>query len=199
MLIVPRYNGSGVYRFTCIPTGNIYIGGSFELRQRILAHIRLLRNGQHHNPYLQSAWDKYGEAAFLITVEEECSRAQLTEREQYYLDTLQPFAPAHFNITRDASNPARDMSPEARQRRSEAQRQRPPRSAENRQKTSESQHDPITRELNAAAHRGRKHSDETRQKMRDWHAKRPPDSEETRRRRSDSLRRTAEEKRNQRG
>jgi len=41
-----------------------------------------------HNPKLQNAWNKYGEASFVFEILELCEPLLCVEREQYYLDTI---------------------------------------------------------------------------------------------------------------
>lgn len=110
--------GSGIYCITCIPTGKIYIGSAVILRYRWNKHVRELQNNKHSNSHLQHAWNKYGEASFVITVLEYCDKENLLEREQYYLDTWQPFKLRGFNIARSARSPqaGRKLTPEHRAR-----------------------------------------------------------------------------------
>lgn len=79
----------GVYQILCIPTGKIYIGSGVDLRRRWQHHRDELcrRYGrQHHNRYLQNAWDKYGESAFRFEVLELTSPDQLLVVEQRWMD-----------------------------------------------------------------------------------------------------------------
>lgn len=59
---IPRT--SGVYQILCLPTGKVYVGSAVDLYGRWRDHRRYLRQGIHHNKYLQAAWDKYGEESF---------------------------------------------------------------------------------------------------------------------------------------
>lgn len=92
----------GIYRITCTPTGKIYIGQSKNLQARLYGHKTALISGRHDNKHLLSAWDKYGEEAFLFEIIEICEYADLTSREQYWLDLLQPFDSRGFNVSRVA-------------------------------------------------------------------------------------------------
>lgn len=47
-------------------------------------------DGNHHTPYLQHAWNKYGAEAFEFSVLEQCLCENLETREQFYIDTLKP-------------------------------------------------------------------------------------------------------------
>jgi hypothetical protein len=57
-----------------------------NLRARWDAHRRDLRRGLHHNPYLQHAWDRYGESDFELVVLEYVEVARLLDTEQLWID-----------------------------------------------------------------------------------------------------------------
>ena len=59
---------SGVYQILCIPTAKIYVGSSLNISERWWEHRWDLRRGTHHSRYLQRAWDKYGEEAFVFSI-----------------------------------------------------------------------------------------------------------------------------------
>lgn len=86
MNTIPRT--SGIYKWTCTPTGKIYIGSAINLYRRRIWHVTDLRKGTHHNHYLQNAWNKYGESAFTFDVIELVLEPFLLEREQYWLGKL---------------------------------------------------------------------------------------------------------------
>ena len=81
---------SGVYRIINRLNGKEYIGSSVDTPARWKGHRRMLRSGQHHSRYLQRAWNKYGEAAFLFEVVEPCPPDQLLVVEQRWLDKVGP-------------------------------------------------------------------------------------------------------------
>ena len=93
---------SGIYKITNEITGKFYIGSSIDIDQRFLDHKRDLNNKTHVNIILQRSWDKHGEKAFSNTTLEECSPEKCFEREQYYLDTLQPYKSIGYNIGKHA-------------------------------------------------------------------------------------------------
>lgn len=101
MVSIPQT--SGVYKITCIVTGKFYIGSSNNLRDRWAFHKRSLRKGNHYSPYLQRSWDKYGESAFEFEILELVMPWSVFDREQYYLDALQPFGKRGFNTNRTAT------------------------------------------------------------------------------------------------
>ncbi len=101
--MLPR--APGIYQITCSPTGKFYIGSTTNIYTRWHSgHRSLLRRGVHYNPYLQNAWNKYGEQAFSTTVLDSCDSTDLIAREQFWLDTLQPFGDRGFNIAIDTEN-----------------------------------------------------------------------------------------------
>lgn len=113
--ILPRT--CGVYRILCTVNNKIYIGSSVNMRVRQNTHINDLKKGVHRNKHLQNAWNKYGQGAFTFEVIEECVRGEQLAREQYYLDTIQPYKQTvGFNIGQkaEAAMLGQTLSPEAR-------------------------------------------------------------------------------------
>lgn len=103
----------GVYVIECSANGAFYIGSSAVVSARRREHRRSLRVQKHHSPYLQNAWNKYGEGAFELRVLEECPREDLIAREQEYLDVFQP----PFNVCAVAGSRAGvPHPPEVRER-----------------------------------------------------------------------------------
>jgi len=80
-------NVSGVYQITLIEDGRIYIGSAANITHRWKWH----RNSQVQ--LIGKMIKKYGKEAFSFKVLEEVEpiKERLEEREQYYLDMLQPF------------------------------------------------------------------------------------------------------------
>lgn len=89
---------SGIYKITCTANGRFYIGSSNNCERRWITHRRDLRGQYHRNPHLQRAFNQYSEKCFTFEVIENVFVDTLLEREQYWLDTLQPFSPNGFNI-----------------------------------------------------------------------------------------------------
>lgn len=108
----------GIYRITCIANNRIYVGSTANLHKRQLDHFSYLRRNKHQNPYLQRAWNKYGEQAFTFEVLELVLVPEmLITREQYWFDKLKPFGNKGFNIAREAGHRVRlgrPHTPEAR-------------------------------------------------------------------------------------
>lgn len=87
---------SGIYKITI--NGKLYIGSAKSFRTRWGIHLNDLRKGKHSNPILQRSYLKHGEDAFNFEIIEECSIDKLIEREQYWIDKLNP----DYNIRRVA-------------------------------------------------------------------------------------------------
>lgn len=86
---------SGIYCIINIANQKRYVGSTKNLQQRLLKHRALLRHNKHENILLQNSWNKYKEQSFDYYILEFCSEDSLTQREQYYIDTLKP----ELNIT----------------------------------------------------------------------------------------------------
>lgn len=102
-------NKTGVYKITCntnkrfyIGSASSYIGYKIGFKTRLNHHITRLNANKHRNPILQNSWNKYGSNDFKFEIVEFCEPINCKEREQYYIDTLQPFYPNGFNICKNA-------------------------------------------------------------------------------------------------
>lgn len=93
----------GVYKIINQVNKKIYIGSSKDIYKRWTQHIDKLNKGEHENKHLQNAWNKYGSDNFEFEIVEECSSGAQFEREQYYLNTLNPFDENGYNIVRQIS------------------------------------------------------------------------------------------------
>lgn len=81
----------GVYKIINLVNNKIYVGSSIDLYKRKSSHFSALRNNFHCNKYLQSSYNKYGENNFIFDVIEYIDdKDKLLDREQYWLDTLNP-------------------------------------------------------------------------------------------------------------
>lgn len=78
---------SGIYEIRHVESGRVYVGSALCIPCRWRLHLHYLKQGKHHSSYLQRAWVKYGEDAFVFSVLEECAPKQLTEREQHWIDS----------------------------------------------------------------------------------------------------------------
>jgi group I intron endonuclease len=57
---------AGVYSIQNVCDGKIYVGSTVDFNTRFDRHRTALRNNQHFNQYLQRAWKKHREVAFLF-------------------------------------------------------------------------------------------------------------------------------------
>lgn len=83
-----------IYKIENISNGKIYIGSSKDTKRRWKSHQTRLRSGDHHNIYLQRAFNKYGEENFVYSIiellDENCDKSLQFEREDYYIKMLKP-------------------------------------------------------------------------------------------------------------
>lgn len=79
---------TGIYQILNLVNGKFYIGKSVNIYKRWYNHQCELRKGKNKSPYLQAAWNKYGEDAFEFIVVELCDKNQLEIKEQHWIDTL---------------------------------------------------------------------------------------------------------------
>ena len=93
----------GVYKITNMVNGKFYIGSSNNIYNRWCQHKNSLNEGTHGNTHLQNAWNKYEEQNFKFEIIEECAPEMQFEREQFYLNKLNPFDDNGYNIVRQIS------------------------------------------------------------------------------------------------
>ena len=93
----------GVYKITNTVNGKIYVGSSKDIKNRWYQHKKKLNEGKHGNTHLQNAWDLYGRDSFVFEIIEECLPESQFEREQHYLNALNPFDDNGYNIVRKIS------------------------------------------------------------------------------------------------
>lgn len=168
---------TGVYWIRNTANGKRYVGSAARaFEKRWALHRSRLRRGVHDNAHLQSAWNKYGEDAFVFEVVERCLSEECLAREQYWMDLCGVTDPrVGYNIHPTAGSPLGcKLSKEhkanlsAAQRRSYASGKRLPtkHGAESRAKIAAANRarSPESRERHAALLRGRKQSAETKAK-----------------------------------
>lgn len=93
----------GIYKITNLITLEIYIGssaGKYGIQKRWNEHRNKLRKNKHVNTKLQNSWNKYKENNFIFEIVELCPKEDTINREQYYIDTLNP----QFNINKCAKS-----------------------------------------------------------------------------------------------
>lgn len=80
----------GIYKILNVKNSKAYVGSSVNIEDRWQTHKWALRKGQHHSHHLQSSWSIHPEGDFEFSVIEECGKEELIEREQFYIDSLNP-------------------------------------------------------------------------------------------------------------
>lgn len=94
------YGSSGIYCITNEKTGKKYIGQTNNLPKRKVQHLSALRNGVHDNRLMQADWnsDEDAEKHFKFEIIEKCPQCKMNERENYWIQTLETWAPNGYNI-----------------------------------------------------------------------------------------------------
>lgn len=91
---------SGIYMWTNKITGDIYIGQSIDLANRLKRYFNANYLEKNKSFLISRALVKYGHSSFSLTILEYCEKSELNEREQYYLDNLEP----DYNILKNAAS-----------------------------------------------------------------------------------------------
>ena len=126
MSIEPKI--TGIYKIVNTVNGHKYVGSGMSVKGRWRTHLHCLRKNKHHSPYLQRAWNKYGEEAFEFIVIEECEpiKEVLLEREQFWIDELHAYGKTGYNGTPKAANSlGYKHTEESKKKISEANKDRP--------------------------------------------------------------------------
>ncbi len=93
----------GVYQIRNVQTGDRYVGRAISFARRCQEHRTLLRGGRHTSIYLQNAWNKYGEQAFVFEPLLLCLPDEAIRIEQKLLDR----GTARYNLSRSAVSQVR--------------------------------------------------------------------------------------------
>lgn len=81
---------SGIYKITCIKTGEIYIGKSVDIKSRWQQHCKSAFNcGTIAHSLLHTKMKQYGIENFTFELVEQVPKEQLSERESFYIDFYQ--------------------------------------------------------------------------------------------------------------
>ena len=78
-----------VYKITCSEDNRMYIGASKNPKNRMREHFLHLSRGNHHNRFLQRAYNKYGKDSFSHEIIERCNtEEQMWKRETEIIEEL---------------------------------------------------------------------------------------------------------------
>jgi group I intron endonuclease len=80
---------TGIYTITNLVNSKIYVGSvttSFNKRKNV--HFHLLKSNKHFNPYLQNAYNKYGEDSFLFEILDTYDKTLCLSMESYWINIL---------------------------------------------------------------------------------------------------------------
>jgi len=91
---------AGIYVIRNKIDNRLYIGQSNNILKRFREHKNALNGNYHFNRYLQRVWNKYGSYSFEFYTLETCNLDDLTDREQFWIDTLKP----EFNLAPAANS-----------------------------------------------------------------------------------------------
>lgn len=81
---------SGIYKITCLKTGEIYIGKSTDIKSRWQQHCKSAFNcGTIAHSLLHTKMKQYGIEQFTFEVVEQVPKDQLSEREKFYINFYQ--------------------------------------------------------------------------------------------------------------
>ena len=153
LIIKDNQNKSGIYKWTNKLTNDIYIGQSLDLSKRFIRYFNLSYLKNRDTLVISRALIKYGYSNFSLEILEYCDIANLTEREQYYFDKLNP----EYNTLKIAgSSLGRKLTEETKTKISKSLK---------KSKINKKTHTEETKDLMRQKALGRKHSEDTLLKM----------------------------------
>jgi group I intron endonuclease len=76
----------GIYKIINVVNNKFYVGSAVNFSRRKTRHFSELRTNKHNNKHLQSAWNKYGEPAFIFAIIQNVeNKEELLEAENVWL------------------------------------------------------------------------------------------------------------------
>jgi group I intron endonuclease len=94
-----------IYTIRNLVTGDIYVGQTSDRSRRFSRHRCSLRDGTHHNRFLQRSYRKYGAAAFVYeAVEKDLTEEQANAREAALIVDLRRDGRTVFNLREGGQN-----------------------------------------------------------------------------------------------
>jgi group I intron endonuclease len=152
---------SGIYAIINTINEKHYIGSAINFKIRHRLHFNTLKRNEHKNQKLQNSWNKNWPFHFIFVILEYCEKEKLIEREQWWIDRLQP----EYNIAKVGSvlghkhNDITRAKMRANFNRSEKTKKRRSQSKLGKKQTPEH----IAKMI--AGKKGFKHSEQTKQRM----------------------------------
>ena len=107
------FTGSGIYLIRRIGGTSVYVGSSRNIRRRLREHYNALKKGTHVNKKLTDCFKSYGPFGMEFALPEQCSGADLMQRETYWITLLNSYAKG-LNCTGSASGAGTIPSAETR-------------------------------------------------------------------------------------
>lgn len=99
---------AGIYAIFSNNPSRIYVGSSINMYKRVNMHINHLKRGVHYNTFLQSHFNKYGEASMWVSpikaFYHEITSKELREYEQIYIDLFYDDQSICFNLSKNAEH-----------------------------------------------------------------------------------------------
>jgi group I intron endonuclease len=89
-ILVENSGKSGIYMWKNKDSGKIYVGSAKNLKIRFTAYFNINHLTRVSNKRINRALLKWGNSSFSLTILEYCSIESLIQREQYYIDNLEP-------------------------------------------------------------------------------------------------------------
>lgn len=152
--------GQFIYKIINTVNGKFYVGSTTNTRERFRTHRNRLRKGKHHTKHLQSAWNKYGETAFIFHVIETVPEGQsLREAEDRWL-AEHVGQPHCYNKSKYSDTPMRGIAKEDHPSFGR------PKSEEERQAISRTLKEFYAQDITNHPRFGKEHSEETKEKIR---------------------------------
>lgn len=103
MLINRKSFLTGIYTIVNLVNGKAYVGSAVNFSARWGQHRWSLNRGTHVNKHLQSAWNKFGQGAFVFSPALYCDKEHLVLWEQIAIDGFGPNK--LYNLSPTAGSP----------------------------------------------------------------------------------------------
>lgn len=88
-----------VYRIVCFVNGKCYVGQTNDVAKRKKTHFTALAKQEHHSPYLQHSYIKYGRKSFFFEVlEDGIAQEEINAREIHWIQHFDSYQDG-FNMT----------------------------------------------------------------------------------------------------